>query len=56
MYNIQRNFFIENILMEAGIDNINFSKIPYKDYIADINNNNLSLIFLNGIELKILTL
>ena len=52
MYNIQRNFFIENILMEAGIDNINFSKIPYKDYIADINNNNLSLIFLDLDRIK----
>ena len=38
--------------MEAGIDNINFSKIPYKDYIADINNNNLSLIFLDLDRIK----
>ena len=50
MYNIQRNF-IENILMEAGIDNINFSKILIK-IIYRYKNNNLSLIFLDLDRIK----
>ena len=48
MINIQRNFFVENILMEAGIgEGSNLSKIPYKDYIVNFKNNNLTLILLD---------
>ena len=53
MVNIQRNFFVENILMESGISTgLNFSKIPYKDYIVNFKNNNLSLIFLDIDRIK----
>ena len=51
MYNIQRNFFIENILRRQVLT-ILILKIPYKSYIADINNNNLSLIFLDLDRIK----
>ena len=48
MINIQRNFFAENILMEAEISaGLDFSKVPYKDNIVSFKNNNLSLIFLD---------
>ena len=48
MINIQRNFFVENILIEAGIgEGSNLSKVPYKDYIVNFTNNNLTLIFLD---------
>ena len=48
MINIQRNFFVENILIEAGIgEGLNLSKVPYKDYIVNFTNNNLTLIFLD---------
>ena len=52
MINIQRNFFIENIILEAGINGVNFSKIPYRDYIVDLKNNNLSLFFLDIDRIK----
>ena len=53
MVNIQRNFFVENILMESGISTgLNFSKIPYKDYIVNFKNNNFSLIFLDIDRIK----
>lgn len=38
--------------MEAGIDEINFSKLPYKDYLTDIKTDNLSLIFLDLDRIK----
>ena len=48
MINIQRNFFIENILFEAKInEGLDFSEIPYKDNISNLNNNNLSLAFID---------
>ena len=53
MINIQRNFFVENILMEAEINNVlDFHKIPYKDNIINFKNNNLTLIFLDIDRIK----
>jgi FkbH-like protein len=53
MINIQRNFFVENILIEAGISKgLNFSKVPYKDYVSNFKNNDLSLIFLDIDRIK----
>ncbi len=52
MINIQRNFFVENILFEAKInESQNISQIPYKDNINNLNNN-LSLIFIDIDRLK----
>ena len=52
MINIQRNFFVENILLEAKInEGQDISQIPYKDSISNLNNN-LSLIFIDVDRLK----
>ena len=48
MINVQRNFFIENILYEAEFDyNIDFKKIPYTDNILSFDNDYISFIFLD---------
>ena len=48
MINIQRNFFIENIIREANIGkNLNLTKIPYKDNINLFKNDEVSLIFID---------
>ena len=53
MINIQRNFFVENILLEAKInEEQDISQIPYKDSISHLSNN-LSLIFIDVDRLKI---
>jgi len=53
MINVQRNFFVENILSEAKIhDNLDFKKLPYIDNIVNFNNNNICLIFLNIDRIK----
>ena len=50
MLNIQRNFFIENILFEANIDTYsNYNQIPYKDYI-DTSINDEKILFLIDID------
>ena len=50
MINIQRNFFIENILFEANIDTYsNYNQIPYKDYI-DTSINDEKILFLIDID------
>ena len=52
MINIQRNFFVENILLEAKInEEQDISQIPYKDSISHLSNN-LSLIFIDVDRLK----
>ena len=46
MINIQRNFFIETILLQSNIFNKNdFKELPYKDYITIPENDDLVLIF-----------
>ncbi len=53
MINIQRNFFIENILSEAKInDKFDISKIPYKDNIVNFTNDKPSLILLDIDRIK----
>ena len=53
MINIQRNFFIENILSEAKInDKFDISKIPYKDNIVNFTNDKTSLILLDIDRIK----
>ncbi len=53
MINVQRNFFVENILSEAKIhDKLDFKKLPYMDNIVNFNNNNICLIFLNIDRIK----
>ena len=48
MINIQRNFFIETILLETKVfKEKHLHNLPYKDYINISKNNDLSLIFLD---------
>ena len=48
MINIQRNFFIETILLETKVfKEKHLLNLPYKDYINISKNNDLSLIFLD---------
>ena len=48
MINIQRNFFIETILLETKVfDEKLLYNLPYNDYINVSKNNDLSLIFLD---------
>ncbi len=53
MINIQRNFFVDNILREAKVvKNLDLSKIPYKDNIVNFKNENLSLICIDIDRIK----
>ena len=53
MINIQRNFFVDNILREAEVvKNLDLSKIPYKDSIATFKNDDLSLICIDINRIK----
>ena len=53
MINIQRNFFVDNILREAEVvKNLDLSKIPYRDSIATFKNDNLSLICIDIDRIK----
>ena len=48
MINIQRNFFIETILLETKFFKPkDITDLPYKDYINVSNNDNLNLIFID---------
>ena len=48
MINIQRNFFVENILLEANLlDKNKIKNIPYKDYINTSVKEDLAIIFLD---------
>jgi len=48
MINIQRNFFIETILLETKLfKQKHITDLPYKDYINISNNNDLNLIFID---------
>ena len=56
MINIQRNFFVDNILREAKVvKNLDLSKIPYKDNIVNFKNENLSLICIDIDRIKKIT-
>ena len=48
MINIQRNFFIETILLETKLfKQKHITDLPYKDYINISNNDHLNLIFID---------
>ena len=48
MINIQRNLFVENILLEANLlDKNKIKNIPYKDYINTSVKEDLTIIFLD---------
>ena len=48
MINIQRNFFIETILLETKLfKQKDITDLPYKDYINISNNDDLNLIFID---------
>ena len=48
MINIQRNFFIETILLETKLfKQKHITNLPYKDYIDILNNDDLNLIFID---------
>ena len=48
MINIQRNFFVENILLEANLlDKNKIKNIPYKDYVNTSVKEDLTIIFLD---------
>ena len=48
MINIQRNFFVENILLDANLlDKNTIKNIPYKDYINTSVKEDLAIIFLD---------
>ena len=48
MINIQRNFFIETILLETKFfKQKDIIDLPYKDYINISNNDDLNLIFID---------
>ena len=48
MINIQRNLFVENILLEANLlDKNKIKNIPYKDYINTSIKEDLAIIFLD---------
>ena len=53
MINIQRNFFIENILFEANLLTKNKNNhIPYNDYLTTSIKNQLIIIFLDIDRIK----
>jgi len=48
MINIQRNLFVENILLEANLlDKNKIKNIPYKDYVNTSVKEDLTIIFLD---------
>ena len=48
MINIQRNFFIETILLETKLfKKKHITDLPYKDHVNIFNNDDLNLIFID---------